>query len=112
VSYINDSTGRHRVANFHTSFLPRVEEATNVGGGGGGDDDDDDDRDKAADRMLAGGGACTLHLYSPPIRSVKVYEPNLASVYTRVPGFFTTSNQVKLQPLTPNPDLHPTKSGL
>lgn len=34
-------------------------------------------------------GAVTLHLYSPPIRRVRLYEPELNRVIERTPGFFT-----------------------
>ena len=34
-------------------------------------------------------GAVTLHLYCPPIRRVKLYEPEAGRVVQRVPGFFS-----------------------
>lgn len=34
-------------------------------------------------------GTVTLHLYAPPIRRVRLYEPDEDRVTTRVPGFFT-----------------------
>ncbi|GFH12487.1 cysteine dioxygenase, partial [Haematococcus lacustris] len=34
-------------------------------------------------------GAVTLHIYAPPIRRVKLYEPEEGRVITRVPGFFS-----------------------
>jgi len=37
----------------------------------------------------AGAGAVTLHLYAPPIRRVKLYEPDNDRVVQRQPGFFT-----------------------
>lgn len=36
-----------------------------------------------------GTGAVTLHLYSPPIRRVRLYEPDNDRIVQRVPGFFT-----------------------
>ena len=38
---------------------------------------------------LPGEGACTLHIYAPPIRRVKLYEPDTDRVVQRVPGFNT-----------------------
>ncbi|KAL6752057.1 RmlC-like cupin domain-containing protein [Haematococcus lacustris] len=37
--------------------------------------------------QTAAPGAVTLHLYAPPIRRVKLYEPEEGRVITRVPGF-------------------------
>ena len=34
-------------------------------------------------------GGITLHLYAPPIRRVKLYEPESNRVVNRTPGFFT-----------------------
>ncbi len=34
-------------------------------------------------------GAVSLHLYAPPIRRVKLYEPDNDRVVQRQPGFFT-----------------------
>lgn len=36
-----------------------------------------------------GQGAVTLHLYAPPIRRVKLYEPDNDRVVQRQPGFYT-----------------------
>lgn len=38
-------------------------------------------------------GAVTLHLYSPPITRVKLYEPDEDRVLLRTPGFFTIRGQ-------------------
>ncbi|KIY99698.1 hypothetical protein MNEG_8258 [Monoraphidium neglectum] len=38
-------------------------------------------------------GGITLHLYAPPIRRVKLFEPENDRVVQRVPGFFTMRGQ-------------------
>jgi cysteine dioxygenase len=68
VSYINDDIALHRVAAFHTSV--NAAHAHEV---------------KAS---LTPFGAVTLHVYAPPIRRVKIYEPG-RGVYARTPGFFS-----------------------
>jgi hypothetical protein len=60
VSYINDSQSLHRIASFQTS---------------------------SSTSTPTPGGAVTLHIYCPPIRRVKIFEPG--HVYQRIPGFFS-----------------------
>ncbi|KAI8476358.1 MAG: RmlC-like cupin domain-containing protein [Monoraphidium minutum] len=38
-------------------------------------------------------GAVTLHIYAPPIRRVKLYEPEADRVVQRTPGFFTVRGE-------------------
>lgn len=42
-----------------------------------------------------GTGAVTLHLYAPPIRRVKLYEPDNNRVIQRKPGFYTVPPQYR-----------------
>jgi cysteine dioxygenase len=72
VSYINDEIALHRVAAFHTSVTSS--------------------HAHDAKPSLTPFGAVTLHVYSPPIRRVKIYEPG-RGVYVRTPGFFSIDGQ-------------------
>lgn len=69
VSYINDTQALHRVAAFHTSSTTGGEPKPS----------------------LSPHGAVTLHVYSPPIRRVKIFEPS--RTYVRTPGFFSINGK-------------------
>lgn len=66
VGYINDSLSLHRVANCRIS-----------------------NRDQQEELPPLTPGSVTLHLYAPPIRRVKIFEPGEQKVYARTPGFFS-----------------------
>lgn len=67
VGYINDTLSLHRVANCAISS-----------------------RDASVDDLPPlTPGSVTLHLYAPPIRRVKLYEPGEQKTYVRTPGYFS-----------------------
>jgi cysteine dioxygenase len=68
VAYVNDAMSLHRVANSHVSNR--------------------NSQDQPAAPVLTPGGV-TLHLYAPPIRRVKIYEPGESKVYVRTPGYYS-----------------------
>ena len=68
VGYINDTMSLHRVANCHVSSKTPSE---------------------STDLPSLTPGSVTLHLYAPPIRRVKVFEPGEQKVYVRTPGYFS-----------------------
>lgn len=71
LAYINDSISLHRVANCHISQRKP------------------DSRPVTPTHGVPTGAAITLHLYAPPIRRVKIFEPGENTVYERTPGFFS-----------------------
>eukprot|EP00048_Salpingoeca_helianthica_P016322 m.231681 g.231681 ORF g.231681 m.231681 type:complete len:264 (-) comp18444_c0_seq1:29-820(-) len=67
VGYINDTLSLHRVANCAISSRDATPE----------------------DQPQLTPGSVTLHLYAPPIRRVRLYEPGEHKVYNRTPGYFS-----------------------
>jgi cysteine dioxygenase len=86
-SYINDAVALHRVAAFHTS----VKAPNNVANSAAAVVHANAANSYAVQELLSF-GSVTLHVYSPPIRRVKIFEPG-QPVYARTPGFFSINGQ-------------------
>ena len=52
---------------------------------------------RCADGAAAPRGGVSLHVYAPPIRRTRLYEPDANRVTLRAPGFFSAAGRV-LQP--------------
>lgn len=92
-AYINDSIALHRVAAFHTSVKTPSSSASNGATEADGAAATATHNAKGGARQeLLSFGSVTLHVYSPPIRRVKIFEPG-QPVYARTPGFFSINGQ-------------------
>ncbi|GLC51243.1 hypothetical protein PLESTB_000481600 [Pleodorina starrii] len=84
VGYINDHLALHSVGCY---TAPQQLPPSSTGGGGRGDDDGGAHTGGDGDSGWRLEGGVTLHLYSPPIRRVKIYEDNTVS--ERTPGYYS-----------------------